>query len=171
MSRAPSQAQITNVESVRLRVVIRGAVQGVGFRPFIYRLATELGLAGWVNNSPQGVFIEVEGGKERIDSFLLRIEKEKPPRSFIQSLESSYLDSKGYSAFEIRESDDSGEKIALVLPDIATCPDCLRDVFDPGNRRYLLSIHQLYQLWPAIQHHRSAAIRPCEHHDEAVCDV
>jgi hydrogenase maturation protein HypF len=132
-----SQAEITNVESLRLRVAIRGAVQGVGFRPFVYRLATELGLTGWVNNSPQGVFIEVEGGKERLDSFLLRIEKEKPPRSFVQSLESSFLDPKGYPAFEIRESDESGEKVALVLPDISVCPDCLRDVFDPGNRRYL----------------------------------
>ena len=137
MGRATSQGKIANIGSLRLRLAIRGAVQGVGFRPFIYRLATELGLAGWVNNSPQGVFIEVEGGKERLDSFLLRIEKEKPSRSFIQSLESSFLDPKGYPAFEIRESDDSGEKVALVLPDIATCPDCLRDVFDPGNQRYL----------------------------------
>src|SRR5215813_10608108 len=132
------QAQQLNPEAIgerpaRLRVVIRGATQGVGFRPFIYRLATELGLTGWVNNSPQGVFIEVEGGKERLDGFLLRIEKEKPPRSFIQSLESSFLDPKGYPAFEIRESYDSGEKVTLVLPDISVCPDCLRDVFDPGN--------------------------------------
>ena len=137
MGHDTSHAEITNVESLRLRVTIRGAVQSVGFRPFIYRLATELGLAGWVNNSPQGVFIEVEGGKERLDGFLLRIEKEKPSRSFIQSLESSFLDPKGYPAFEIRESDDCGEKVTLVLPDISVCPDCLRDVFDPGNRRYL----------------------------------
>jgi hydrogenase maturation factor HypF (carbamoyltransferase family) len=75
MSRAPSQAKITNVESLRLRVAIRGAVQGVGFRPFIYRLATELGLAGWIKNSPQGVFIEVEGGQGELKSFLLRIER------------------------------------------------------------------------------------------------
>src|SRR5215470_17053950 len=129
MGHDTSHAEVTNVDSLRLRVTIRGAVQGVGFRPFVYRLATELRLAGWVNNSPQGVFIEVEGGKERLDSFLLRIEKEKPPRSFIQSLEFSFLDPKGYSAFEIRESDGGGEKAALVLPDIAVCADCLRDVF------------------------------------------
>jgi hydrogenase maturation protein HypF len=137
MGRAHSQAKITDLESLRLRVAIRGAVQGVGFRPFIYRLATELGVSGWVNNSPQGVFIEIEGDKQRLDNFLLRVEKEKPPRSFIQSLESSFLDPKGYSAFEIRESDGAGEKVALVLPDIAVCADCLRDVFDPSNRRYL----------------------------------
>lgn len=120
----------------RLRVAIRGAVQGVGFRPFIYRLATELGLAGWVNNSPRGVFIEVEGDQKRLESFLLRIDREKPPRSFIQSLESSFLDPKGFAGFEIRRSDSAGEKIALVLPDIAVCPDCLNDISDPENRRY-----------------------------------
>ncbi len=121
----------------RLHVAIRGAVQGVGFRPFIYRLATEMDLVGWVNNSALGVFIEVEGTHDALDQFLLRIEREKPPRSFIQSLEASYLEPRGYNAFEIRPSDASGVKSALILPDIATCPDCLAEVFDPANRRYL----------------------------------
>jgi len=136
MSRARSQAKIADVESLRLRVIIRGGVQGVGFRPFIYRLATELGLAGWVNNSPQGIFIEVEGGREELNGFLLQIEREKPPRSFIQSLESSFLDPKGFSGFEIRKSESAGEKTALILPDIAVCRDCLNDISDPNNRRY-----------------------------------
>lgn len=121
----------------RLHIVILGAVQGVGFRPFIYRLATELSLKGWVSNSAQGVFIEVEGVKETLDNFLLRIEKEKPPRSFIQSLEFSYLDPVGYKSFEIRHSDTKGEISAIVLPDIATCSECLQDIFDSTNRRYL----------------------------------
>jgi len=121
----------------RLHITIRGAVQGVGFRPFVYRLATGMNLPGWVLNSSQGVFIEVEGGKQALDAFLLRIEKEKPDRSFIQSLEFSILDPIGYTDFEIRHSDGAGEKSALILPDIATCPDCLREIFDPLNRRYL----------------------------------
>ena len=116
---------------------VRGAVQGVGFRPFVYRLATSLGLKGWVVNSPQGVFLDVEGERERLDEFNLRLPKEIPPRSFIQSLESSLLDPAGYTSFDIRESDASGERTALVLPDCATCPECLSDVFDPENRRYL----------------------------------
>ncbi|MDW8241321.1 MAG: carbamoyltransferase HypF, partial [Acidobacteriota bacterium] len=120
----------------RLRITIRGAVQGVGFRPFVYRLANEMGLPGWVLNSPQGVFIEVEGNAPELETFLLRIEREKPPRSFIQSLEYSFLDPVGYTTFEIRHSDESGEKTALVLPDIATCSDCLREIFDPTNRRH-----------------------------------
>ncbi len=120
----------------RLRLAIRGAVQGVGFRPFVYRLATDLSLTGWVNNSAQGVFIEVEGPPPTLEQFLLRIEAEKPPRSFIQSLESSWLDPAGYTDFEIRPSETGGAKTALVMPDIATCPDCLREIFDPANRRY-----------------------------------
>lgn len=120
----------------RLRVTVRGAVQGVGFRPFIYRLARELGLTGWVSNSPQGVFIEVEGDKKLLRSFLLRIAHEKPPRSFIQSLESSYLDAVGFLNFEIRPSDESGARTALVLPEIAVCSDCLSDITDPENRRF-----------------------------------
>jgi hydrogenase maturation protein HypF len=120
----------------RLKITIRGAVQGVGFRPFVFRLAEELDLKGWVKNSVQGVFVEVEGARARLENFLLRLEAEKPPRSFIQSLESSWLDPVGYQTFEIRHSDPAGSKTTLVLPDIATCPDCLREIFDPQNRRY-----------------------------------
>jgi len=123
--------------TVRLRIAIRGAVQGVGFRPFIFRLAGRRGLPGWVNNSNQGVFIEVEGERKALEEFLLSIEREKPARSFIQSLEYSFLDPAGYASFEIRESATDGEKVSLILPDIATCEDCLREVFDPRDRRYL----------------------------------
>jgi len=123
-------------ERNRLRVSIRGAVQGVGFRPFVFRLAEELGLTGWVLNSAQGVFLEVEGERPRLETFLLRLEREKPPRSFIQSLEFSFLDPRGYETFEIRHSEEAGDKTALVLPDIATCPECLREILDPTDRRF-----------------------------------
>jgi hydrogenase maturation protein HypF len=125
------------LEKVRLKIVSRGAVQGVGFRPFVYRLATEMKLQGWVSNSAQGVFIEVEGAKEVLDRFLLRLPKEIPPRAFIQSLEFSFLDPFGFTTFEIRESNITGAKTTLILPDIATCPDCLSEIFDPANRRHL----------------------------------
>ena len=120
----------------RLRITIRGAVQGVGFRPFVYRLATEMALCGWVNNSPQGVFIEAEGEKEALDDFLLRLEREKPSLSFIQSLEYSLLEPEGYDGFEIRHSDGSGEPSAVVMPDIATCPQCRDEFLDPRDRRH-----------------------------------
>ena len=81
----------------RIHIVIRGAVQGVGFRPFIYRLAQEMSLTGWVLNATQGVFIEADGEKSLLDRFLIRVGNEKPPRSFIQSCEFTYLDPAGYS--------------------------------------------------------------------------
>jgi hydrogenase maturation protein HypF len=121
----------------RLRIQILGAVQGVGFRPFIYRLATEMGLRGFVVNSSQGVTIEAEGCREDLERFLVRIGPESPPRASIQSLEPAFLDSVGHGKFTIRESIEAGKKSAFVLPDIATCADCLREVFDPRDRRHL----------------------------------
>ncbi|CCQ55867.1 [NiFe] hydrogenase metallocenter assembly protein HypF [Crocosphaera watsonii WH 0005] len=120
----------------RLKIIIQGAVQGVGFRPFIYRLARELNLKGWVNNSAAGVFIEVEGSETNLKKFLSRIDQEKPPISQINSLETTWLEPVNYTNFEIRHS-SGGEKTAIVLPDLATCPDCLQEIFDPHNRRYL----------------------------------
>ncbi|MEP2774500.1 MAG: carbamoyltransferase HypF [Luteolibacter sp.] len=122
--------------AARLRLAIRGAVQGVGFRPLVYQLAVELDLAGWVNNSPQGVSIEVEGPRASAEAFLLRFDADKPPLSSIQSLEATWLDAVGHRGFEIRPSDDAGTKTAFVMPDIATCEDCLREILDPTNRRY-----------------------------------
>jgi hydrogenase maturation protein HypF len=123
-------------EPLRAKVTVHGAVQGVGFRPFVYRLAAELRLCGWVLNCSQGVIIEVEGPLDFVQRFLARLEKEKPPLAIIQSLESSFLDVAGYQGFEIRYSDHAGPKTALILPDIAICADCLRETFDPANRRY-----------------------------------
>ena len=125
------------LETIRLRATIRGAVQGVGFRPFVFRLAEELALSGWVNNSTEGVCVELDGPKAKLEEFLIRLELEKPPRSFIQKLETAWLDAAGYTKFEIRESDASGIKTALVLPDLAVCVDCRAELFDPANRRYL----------------------------------
>jgi hydrogenase maturation protein HypF len=123
------------MQIVRLKVLIGGAVQGVGFRPFVFRLAQEFGLKGWVNNNSQGVWIEVEGARDVLNAFLLRLETEKPPHAFITSLEHTWLDPVGHKTFEIRPSGE-GEKTALVLPDIATCKDCLSDILDKTNRRY-----------------------------------
>jgi len=119
----------------RLKILIKGAVQGVGFRPFVYRIASELKLTGWVSNSAQGVQIEVEGDRPVLEQFALRVEKEKPEQSFIQSFEPSYLDTVGYKDFDVRES-SGGEKTTLILPDIATCPQCQKEISDPSNRRY-----------------------------------
>jgi len=98
----------------RAKINIRGAVQGVGFRPFIYRLAADLNLNGFVYNSSQGVFIEVEGEKQIINEFIFRIEKEKPELSFITGMEFSFLDPVGFSDFEIRKSTNDENKSTII---------------------------------------------------------
>lgn len=118
----------------RLRVALYGAVQGVGFRPFVYRLATELGLNGTVLNSSAGLVVEVEG--ERTGEFLDRLERERPPAAVVLAREVSVLAPAGYSRFEILASDPAEERTAAVLPDLATCPECLRELFDSVNRRH-----------------------------------
>ena len=130
MSEEPSATRAS-----RVHITLHGAVQGVGFRPFVWRLAQELGLAGWVNNSAAGVFIEAEGAPSMLREFLRRLESDKPEIALIQSLEATFLDPVGFAGFEIRAS-SGGEKRALVMPDLATCPACLAEILDPSNRRH-----------------------------------
>ena len=136
---------VSTAAAIRLRVAFRGAVQGVGFRPFLYRLASELDLIGWVRNGPAGVTCEVEGPAEAVSSFLQRVPLELPPRAAIHGMEPAFLDPLGAAGpgvpganavFVIQESDTEDAPAATVLPDIATCADCLRELFDPADRRY-----------------------------------
>ncbi len=120
----------------RLRVEVRGAVQGVGFRPFVFRLATELGLAGWVLNDVRGVEIEVEGTNASLEAFRARLETEAPPRAVVRSLTIAWLEPRGFRSFEIRKSTGGGEKSVSVLPDLATCDACLAELDDPADRRH-----------------------------------
>ncbi len=122
---------------MRLKISITGLVQGVGFRPFVYRLAEEIGLRGYVLNDTSGVLIEVEGRKEKLDEFLIRVDKEKPDLSKVYSLQHSFLREIGFKDFEIRKSKERGDKKASVLPDIAVCEECLKDINDPEDRRYM----------------------------------
>ena len=116
-------------------VTVQGVVQGVGFRPFIYRLARELDLTGWVLNTSSAVEIEVEGTRRDLETFLARIPGEAPPRARIESLQAWDGRPMDYGAFEIRESQaDSGYQ--LISPDIATCAQCREELFDPLDRRY-----------------------------------
>mgnify|MGYP005846865351 FL=1 len=121
----------------RLSIFIRGAVQGVGFRPFIYRIANELQLNGYVLNSSAGVKIEIEGSQNSINNFLFKLQNEKPRLAIINSIESFYLPENGFNNFIIEHSVDNVEPSTLVLPDFSICDDCLREMFDPKDRRYL----------------------------------
>ncbi len=120
----------------RLRITLRGAVQGVGFRPFVYRMATELSLTGWVLNSSAGLVVEVEGPAEQLSRFEQRLEHERPKASVVTVHESSWISAEGSTRFEILASEHDSGKTVNVLPDLATCTDCREELFDPDNRRF-----------------------------------
>jgi len=121
---------------VAARITVRGAVQGTGFRPFVYRLAESLGLAGSVRNTPYGVLIVVEGRVEAVAEFGRRVAAEPPPAAVLRGVEISAAEPEGATRFEIEASEASGELVVAMLPDLATCPDCLRELRDPDDRRY-----------------------------------
>ncbi|MGH2713109.1 MAG: carbamoyltransferase HypF [Thermoleophilaceae bacterium] len=120
----------------RVRARVEGTVQGVGFRPFVYRLAGELDLAGWVLNDERGVLLEVEGESGSVESFLRRLPAEAPPLAAVESVTAEDLAPTGDRGFAIVASERRGQADAPVSPDSATCRDCLRELFDPADRRY-----------------------------------
>jgi hydrogenase maturation protein HypF len=120
----------------RRAVAVRGIVQGVGFRPFIYSLARRHGLVGFVRNDAEGVHIEVEGAREALDLFVRGIVDEAPPLAVVEAVSAWPLAVRGEQAFRIEESREGAERRALVSPDVATCAGCLRELFDPADRRY-----------------------------------
>ncbi len=122
--------------TVRWRLRVRGIVQGVGFRPWIYNLARRHELAGFVLNSARGVFIEVEGEPSAIDAFVAAMRSEAPPLVRIADIQRSEIQPTGEIEFAIRASDAAGSAFALVPPDICACEACLEETRDPGNRRF-----------------------------------
>jgi len=119
-----------------VHISVRGVVQGVGFRPFIYQLATRHNLRGWVRNTSEDVRIEVEGESRDIERFLRGLREQAPPLSHIEDIAVIPGPPASHDKFEIRFSIAEEGKYQLVSPDIATCPDCLREIFDPEDRRY-----------------------------------
>ena len=122
--------------SRRVRVRVEGVVQGVGFRPYVHRLAVELGLDGFVRNDSRGAVIEVEGAPDAIDALLARLPAEAPPAAVIEGVEHEPVPPRGEKGFGIVQSARSGTPDAQVSPDIATCEACLRELFDPADRRH-----------------------------------
>jgi hydrogenase maturation protein HypF len=122
---------------VRTAVRVEGVVQGVGFRPFVYALATRLGLSGLVGNDVDGVFAEVEGAPAAIAEFLSALEKEAPPLARVERVTAVGLAPAGTAApFTIVASDPTGRRRTLIAADTATCGDCLRELDDPADRRF-----------------------------------
>ncbi len=120
----------------RARLLVKGIVQGVGFRPFIYSLAKFYSLNGWVLNSTEGVSIEVEGDKDSLDEFVNQIHVKLPPLAVIDSIDIEYLSPVNYDGFVIRHSKGDKNKYIKISPDIGICDDCLTELFDPDDRRY-----------------------------------
>jgi hydrogenase maturation protein HypF len=120
----------------RREVSVGGIVQGVGFRPFVYALARRHGLAGLVRNDAEGVHIEVEGLTLELDLFLHRIQEEAPPLAVVETVSWRPLAVRRERGFRIEESREGVRRRALISPDMATCQECLSEVFDPADRRY-----------------------------------
>jgi hydrogenase maturation protein HypF len=118
------------------QISVRGVVQGVGFRPFVYRLAHDFRLTGWVLNHSGGVEIEVEGSPAALDAFIHNLTAQAPPLAHIVAVQVRDAPPNGYSQFEIRHSIAEEGRYQLISPDIATCADCRRELLDPGDRRY-----------------------------------
>jgi hydrogenase maturation protein HypF len=120
----------------RVRCLFSGVVQGVGFRPFIYRIATKHSLSGFVQNRPDGVVVEVEGPADAINSFMSSVNKELPPLADISEISSEDIEVNNDHGFRIIESDARGPGKVHITPDIATCGDCLKELFEPTDRRF-----------------------------------
>jgi len=120
----------------RAVIDVQGVVQGVGFRPFVYRLATQFKLSGWVRNTSGKVEIEVEGKKSDLTEFLRQLKTNPPPMAYIEYVGTTYSTPAGYPDFRIRASVSLKNNYQLVSPDIATCKDCRNEIFDPDDRRY-----------------------------------
>jgi len=120
----------------RLAIHIKGIVQGVGFRPFVYNLARRLELGGWVFNNSQGIELEIEGGDEHVTAFLHELQHAAPPLAVIDEVIATQCALQGVTNFYIKQSTEQGGNRAWVAPDVATCVDCQREMADPEDRRY-----------------------------------
>ncbi|MHC1784909.1 MAG: carbamoyltransferase HypF [Anaerolineaceae bacterium] len=118
------------------RIFVKGIVQGVGFRPFIYKLALDHHLTGWVRNTSGGVEIEVNGFAANLDEFALGVASNPPPQARIDHVAMHDCEPDGYSNFTILSSEVDKQAFMPVSPDLSVCPDCLRELFDPSERRY-----------------------------------
>ena len=122
--------------SSALSIHVSGIVQGVGFRPFVYNLATRLGLTGWVRNTSAGVDIELEGETLALKEFVQHLRADAPPLAHLDQVDITEHKPAGYGIFEIQHSQGIAEAFQPISPDVSICPDCLREMFDPKDRRY-----------------------------------
>jgi hydrogenase maturation protein HypF len=121
---------------IHAQIRVSGQVQGVGFRPFVFRLAHELGLAGWVRNDSEGVEIAVEGARQKVMSLIERLQSEPPVMARVEKVTHDFAQpTGGLRGFSIRRK-QNGKVQTGIAPDMAICPECLAELFDPADRRY-----------------------------------
>ncbi len=125
-----------SLQATAIRVRIRGVVQGVGFRPFVYNLAEQCSVTGWVRNTSGGVEIHLEGAQPALDAFLEALQNQAPPLARIDALDILSALPESHRRFEILASQVAGDEFIPVSPDIAICPDCRRELYDPADRRH-----------------------------------
>ncbi|HEX5190815.1 MAG TPA: carbamoyltransferase HypF, partial [Streptosporangiaceae bacterium] len=123
-------------QRIRTHIRVTGIVQGVGFRPFVYSLASGLGLGGLVGNDVDGVFAEVEGAPEAVEAFMRALRTDAPPLASIEQIAATPLPPDGSTTFTIAQSQGQGPRRALISADVATCDECLAELDDPANRRF-----------------------------------
>ena len=124
----------SNMKSARIHIT--GIVQGVGFRPFVFNLANQLAITGWVRNTSSGVYIAADGTEPNLEIFIERLRSDKPPLAQIDRIEIELGESSGAASFTIQPSEAIPHAFQPISPDVATCPDCLEEIFDPSGRRY-----------------------------------
>ena len=155
----------------RTRVRVDGLVQGVGFRPFVFRLAEELGLGGFVGNDERGVVLEVEGPAEAVEAFLERVRGEAPPLAHVERLIAEPVAPRGGAGFEIVASERGGPPDALVSPDTRDLPGLPRRAVGPRRPPLPLPVRQLHQLRAAVHDRARRPLRPAAHDDGRLPDV
>lgn len=132
----PSKRFEVASKRTRIRLTVRGVVQGVGFRPFVYRAARRFALGGWVANTREGSVIEVEGDPRGLEDFRLHLENALPQAATLQSIMADVIPVEDESVFTIHTSSPLGETLAVIPPDLATCSECLAEIWDRTSRRY-----------------------------------
>lgn len=143
---------------------VKGIVQGVGFRPFVYRMAKKYLINGWVLNATDGVHIHAEGESALVDEFIMELSDNAPAASKVEEIDIKEVPLEDFDSFEIRFSDDEDvAETTLVSPELATCDDCVAELFNPNDRRYRYPFINCTNCGPALHHHRSLALRPCCH--------
>ena len=150
---------------------VRGVVQGVGFRPFVFRLAQSHGITGWVLNGDDGVEVHAEGEEEALDAFVRDLQAMPPPAARITSLDVTAVQTTGADCFEIHDSEAEDRPTVRISPDLAVCEACLRELFDPSDRRYGYPYVNCTDCGPRFTIILGAALRPSRDDDAGLASL